>query len=127
LLYWYREIYYTVSYRETVYKCYTVCVYAEIRELDGDMQRLVYENYSKFIKATDMIREVYFTFLVIAPPTFVLQMKSDFHRMEDEMSLLSGKMQEIMSASANINSALANRRQQIAKLSGVHHLLKKVT
>jgi len=31
----------------------------EIRELDGDMQRLVYENYSKFIKATDMIREVF--------------------------------------------------------------------
>ena len=57
----------------------------------------------------------------------VLQMKSDFHRMEDEMSLLSGKMQEIMSASTSINSALASRRQQIAKLSGVHHLLKKVT
>jgi len=43
------------------------------------------------------------------------------------MGLLSGKMQEIMSASSSINSALANRRQQIAKLSGVHHLLKKVT
>ena len=64
---------------------------------------------------------------VAAPPTFLLQMKSDFHRMEDEMSLLSGKMQEIMSASASINSALANRRQQVAKLSGVHRLLKKVT
>ena len=76
-----------------------------------------------------MIREVYYSCIsaVIAPPTYVLQMKSDFHRMEDEMSLLSGKMKEIMSASASINSALADRRQQIAKLSGVHHLLKKVT
>ena len=76
-----------------------------------------------------MIREVYCQCIsaVIAPPTSLLQMKSDFHRMEDEMTLLSGKMQEIMSASTSINSALSNRRQQIAKLSGVHHLLKKVT
>lgn len=31
---------------------------AEIRSLDSDMQTLVYENYNKFISATETIREV---------------------------------------------------------------------
>jgi hypothetical protein len=30
----------------------------EMREIDGDMKTLVYENYSKFISATDTIRKV---------------------------------------------------------------------
>lgn len=30
----------------------------EIKELDGKMQYLVYENHSKFIKASETIREV---------------------------------------------------------------------
>ena len=30
----------------------------EIRSLDSDMQTLVYENYNKFISATDTIRKV---------------------------------------------------------------------
>jgi hypothetical protein len=30
----------------------------EVRTLDGDMQNLVYENYSKFILATDTIKKV---------------------------------------------------------------------
>jgi hypothetical protein len=29
---------------------------AEIKNLDSDMQMLVYENYNKFISATDTIR-----------------------------------------------------------------------
>ena len=33
----------------------------EIREIDGDMKTLVYENYSKFISATDTIRKVKLT------------------------------------------------------------------
>jgi hypothetical protein len=31
---------------------------AEIRSLDSDMQTLVYENYNKFIAATETIRQV---------------------------------------------------------------------
>jgi hypothetical protein len=30
----------------------------EVRSLDGDMQMLVYENYNKFISATDTIRSM---------------------------------------------------------------------
>lgn len=32
----------------------------QIRSLDSDMQTLVYENYNKFISATDTIRKVSF-------------------------------------------------------------------
>jgi len=31
---------------------------ADIRQLDGDMKTLVYENYSKFLSATDTINNV---------------------------------------------------------------------
>ncbi len=31
---------------------------SEIRKLDADMQMLVYENYNKFISATDTIRDM---------------------------------------------------------------------
>jgi hypothetical protein len=37
----------------------------EIRQLDGDMKTLVYENYSKFISATDTIRKVTNKILII--------------------------------------------------------------
>ena len=33
-------------------------IVSEIKELDGNMKTLVYENYNKFILATDTIRKV---------------------------------------------------------------------
>jgi hypothetical protein len=33
-------------------------IFSEIKALDSDMQTLVYENYNKFISATDTIRKV---------------------------------------------------------------------
>lgn len=62
----------------------------EIQSLDSEMQTLVYENYNKFILATDTIR----------------QMKSDFKAMEDEMGKLVAEMSEISSFSNNISQNL---------------------
>ncbi len=42
------------------------------------------------------------------------------------MSQLGVKMEEITDSSDSINTALADRKGEIAKLCGVHHLLKKV-
>ena len=53
-------------------------------------------------------------------------MKDDFQRLEDDMNRLNSRMAEISSASNSINGALADRKQQIMKFCGVHHLLKKV-
>jgi vacuolar protein sorting-associated protein 51 len=51
----------------------------EVRSLDSEMQTLVYENYNKFISATDTIRK----------------MKNDFKKMEDEMGNLVSNMESI--------------------------------
>ncbi|EFN87653.1 vacuolar protein sorting-associated protein 51 homolog [Harpegnathos saltator] len=78
--------------------------------LHSDMQTLVYENYNKFISATDTIRK----------------MKTDFKEMEDSMDLLAKNMDSITSFSEQISTTLHGTRQQIAKLSSVHTLLRKL-
>ncbi|XP_054286539.1 vacuolar protein sorting-associated protein 51 homolog [Macrosteles quadrilineatus] len=78
--------------------------------LHSDMQTLVYENYNKFISATDTVRK----------------MKTDFKKMEDEMDLLAKNMDSITSFSELISSTLQDSRQQIARLSGIHSLLKRL-
>ncbi|CAI5797987.1 Vacuolar protein sorting-associated protein 51 homolog [Podarcis lilfordi] len=82
----------------------------QIRSLDSDMQTLVYENYNKFISATDTIRK----------------MKNDFKKMEDEMDCLAANMAVITEFSASISSTLQDQHEQITKLSGVHALLRKL-
>uniref|UniRef100_A0A8D0L6L9 Vacuolar protein sorting-associated protein 51 homolog n=1 Tax=Sphenodon punctatus TaxID=8508 RepID=A0A8D0L6L9_SPHPU len=82
----------------------------QIRALDSDMQTLVYENYNKFISATDTIRK----------------MKNDFKKMEDEMDCLATNMAVITEFSARISSTLQDQHVQITKLSGVHSLLRKL-
>ncbi|XP_064407965.1 vacuolar protein sorting-associated protein 51 homolog isoform X2 [Latimeria chalumnae] len=82
----------------------------QIRALDSDMQTLVYENYNKFISATDTIRK----------------MKNDFKKMEDEMDCLATNMAAITEFSARISGTLQDQHQQITKLSGVHTLLRKL-
>lgn len=53
-------------------------------------------------------------------------MKADFKEMEDSMDLLAKNMDSITSFSEQISSTLHGTRQQIAKLSSVHTLLKKL-
>lgn len=53
-------------------------------------------------------------------------MKTDFKKMEDSMNLLAKNMDSITSFSEQISSTLQGTRQQIAKLSSVHALLKKL-
>uniref|UniRef100_A0A671U5X3 Vacuolar protein sorting-associated protein 51 homolog n=1 Tax=Sparus aurata TaxID=8175 RepID=A0A671U5X3_SPAAU len=86
------------------------CMVKQIRSLDSDMQTLVYENYNKFISATDTIRK----------------MKNDFKKMEDEMDCLSANMAAITEFSASISGTLQDQHAQITKLSGVHTLLRKL-
>uniref|UniRef100_A0A8C1TEE1 Vacuolar protein sorting-associated protein 51 homolog n=1 Tax=Cyprinus carpio TaxID=7962 RepID=A0A8C1TEE1_CYPCA len=86
------------------------CMVKQIRSLDSDMQTLVYENYNKFISATDTIRK----------------MKNDFKKMEDEMDCLSANMASITEFSARISGTLQDQHAQITKLSGVHTLLRKL-
>ncbi|GAV08752.1 hypothetical protein RvY_18400 [Ramazzottius varieornatus] len=82
----------------------------QIKSLDSDMQTLVYENYNKFITATDTIR----------------QMKQDFGEMEQEMEKLASNMAAINQFSAKVNSSLAPNRTRIRNLSETHSILKRL-
>lgn len=53
-------------------------------------------------------------------------MKTDFKEMEDSMDLLAKNMDSITTFSEQISSTLQGTRQQIAKLSSIHALLKKL-
>lgn len=83
----------------------------EIKELDSDMQMLVYENYHKFMVATDTIQ----------------LMKDKVDGMSGEMAALSASVHDITATSTNINTNLADRRVRIQKLNGVRRLLKKLS
>ena len=82
----------------------------QIKTLDNEMQTLVYENYNKFISATDTIR----------------QMKKDFKTMEDEMTHLISTMSTINTNNDQIHSTLDHRRREIRKLTSINLLLQKL-
>ncbi|KAL1495802.1 hypothetical protein AB1Y20_016663 [Prymnesium parvum] len=83
---------------------------SEIKNLDSDMQMLVYENYNKFIAATDTIR----------------QMKHRVEDMESQMSQLETNMNTIATKSDAVNSSLSARRGQLEKLNGAKKTLTKL-
>ncbi|KAF9111360.1 Vacuolar protein sorting-associated protein 51 [Mortierella sp. AM989] len=84
---------------------------ADIRQLDGDMKTLVYENYSKFLSATDTINK----------------MKSNVDNLESEMSRLTQNISKIATSSSAIHGSLGGKREKIRQLNGVHSLLTKAT
>eukprot|EP00736_Rhodelphis_marinus_P010941 Rmarinus@m.17249 len=82
----------------------------EVKTLDSDMQMLVYENYNKFISATDTIRS----------------MKTSVEGMEDEMHRLSESVERISSTSDRINKSLSRRRTTIERLNNQRSLLNRL-
>ena len=58
---------------------------------------------------------------------FIIQMKNDFRKMEDEMNKLDSTLMSVTQFSDKVNTALHEKRSHISQLSGVHTLLHKVT
>ncbi|KAL2236589.1 UNVERIFIED_CONTAM: Vacuolar protein sorting-associated protein 51 [Sesamum indicum] len=83
---------------------------AEIKNLDTDLQMLVYENYNKFISATDTIK----------------RMKNNIVGMETNMEQLLEKITSVQSRSDGVNTSLFERREHIEKLHRTRNLLRKV-
>ncbi|KAK9806582.1 hypothetical protein WJX73_004732 [Symbiochloris irregularis] len=82
----------------------------EIKTLDSDMQNLVYENYNKFISATDTIRA----------------MKSNVGNMDTSMASLKEMIESVADRSGAVNAKLQTRRDHIEELSQVRSLLQKL-
>jgi hypothetical protein len=74
------------------------------------MQMLVYENYNKFIAATDTIRD----------------MKDTVEDMEQKVQSLTESVASISTTSDSIDRNLAAGRAKIENLSGTRRLLKKI-
>lgn len=85
-------------------------IVSETQRLHSEMQTLVYENYNKFISATDTIKN----------------MKRDFKQMETEMDLLASNMNSITSFSDQISNTLHDSREKITKLSNIYSLLQRL-
>lgn len=83
----------------------------DTQTLHSEMQTLVYENYNKFISATETIR----------------RMKTDFKEMENEMKKLAENMSEITESSDQITGTLQETRTQLIKLSEKNALLKRLS
>ncbi|KAJ4954893.1 hypothetical protein NE237_011676 [Protea cynaroides] len=83
---------------------------AEIKNLDTDLQMLVYENYNKFISATDTIK----------------RMKNNIVGMEMNMEQLLEKILSVQSRSDRVNTSLFEKREHIEKLHRTRNLLRKV-
>ncbi|XP_078444959.1 vps51/Vps67 family (components of vesicular transport) protein [Wolffia australiana] len=83
---------------------------AEIKNLDTDLQMLVYENYNKFISATDTIK----------------RMKNNILGMETNMEQLLEKIVSVQSKSDGVNSSLFAKREKIEKLHRTGNFLRKI-
>ena len=82
----------------------------EIKSLDSDMQMLVYENYNKFISATDTIRT----------------MKQRVEGMEGQMAQLETNFSKIATVSESVSTSFSERRTELEKLNGVKKNLTKL-
>eukprot|EP00049_Salpingoeca_infusionum_P007069 m.115241 g.115241 ORF g.115241 m.115241 type:complete len:794 (-) comp13556_c0_seq3:1072-3453(-) len=85
-------------------------VVREVKSLDSDMQTLVYDNYNKFISATDTIRA----------------MKTQVSSMEQQMEKLTASMTATFELSETISATLAPRREKVMSLANSHTTLKRL-
>lgn len=82
----------------------------DIRNLDGDMKTLVYENYEKFISAADTIKK----------------MKSNIVGMEEQLAKLDANIKKITDNSSEVSKSFVEKKKTISDLGRRHVLLKKL-
>ena len=82
-----------------------------IVQLDNSMQLLVYENYSKFIGATDTMQN----------------MKEKLIKMESQVSGLESKMDAIANATRRMNERNSSKREEVARLDRLGGLVNKLS
>lgn len=82
----------------------------EIRNLDGEMQKLVYDNYNKFITATETIKE----------------MKTDVFSMDSDMISVRSTMVTIAEASRKLDGVFEEKRGEVDKLVRIRRLLDRL-
>eukprot|EP00505_MAST-04D_sp_SCG-Rhode-Island_P004348 Stramenopile-MAST_4_protein_4348 len=82
----------------------------ENQSLDSDMQNMVYENYNKFIRATDTIKK----------------MKDNVSVVETELDVLMQDMEQLEETSHIVDTTLAPNRDKIESMVSLQGLIKKL-
>ena len=95
-------------------------VISEAKQLDTDMQKLVYENYSRFMSASKTVRT-----LQVKLTTFT-HIQDNIGDMENRMSSLLEKIQNVASTTNTVGTNLNDNRMKVDKLVSVKRLLKKL-
>lgn len=83
---------------------------SDIRSYDNDLQSLVYDNYSKFLGASDTVRGL----------------AQNISTLHDEMSHLKANLATVARRSDSISDDLETNRQKIQRLVGISRLLGRV-
>ena len=83
---------------------------SEVKTFDGDMQMLVYENYNKFISATDTIRS----------------MRTKVDGMEEKMTQVKEKIKRIAEKNAVVDEKMGERRNRFDELNTVRDVMSKL-
>ncbi|ESL09269.1 hypothetical protein TRSC58_03014 [Trypanosoma rangeli SC58] len=81
-----------------------------VRHLDGELQELVYQNYAKFISATDTIRE----------------MRENITEMDAKLQALSSNVENIDAVSKSVTDKLQLHRSRIEEMILTNRMLRKV-
>jgi len=83
---------------------------SEIRSLDGELQSLVYENYHKFISATDIVTSI----------------KNNMTELDEELESLKGSITKINSSYSHIDNKLKYKWKEIRRLDTLEKDLQKL-
>uniref|UniRef100_A0A914C6A9 Vacuolar protein sorting-associated protein 51 homolog n=1 Tax=Acrobeloides nanus TaxID=290746 RepID=A0A914C6A9_9BILA len=81
-----------------------------VRRLDAEMQQLVYENYNKFLTATNTVRN----------------MQIEFSNMDEEMKTLTESMKQISTLSGSLNGVFNKHRENVRKLTDASKTVKSL-
>ncbi|RHY92449.1 hypothetical protein DYB35_003506 [Aphanomyces astaci] len=98
----------------------------EIKELDTNMQMLVYENYNKFISATDTIRKMKVQYIPSVSFVLVDSMGKITVQSENVSNALAPFRSKVRTLVVTINAMLTQGCIQVEKLVGVRRLLKRL-
>ena len=82
----------------------------EIRNLEGEMQTLVYDNYNKFISATDTVKSV----------------KKKIDAMEEELGKLKTSVSKIGGSYDKVNIRLEQKWKEIRRLDAIERDLDEL-
>jgi hypothetical protein len=85
-------------------------IVSDIRAFDSDLQALVYDNYSKFLGASDTVRSL----------------SAKITTLSDQMGQLRASLTGVAQHSDEVGRALDANRQRIQRLVGISRLLGRV-